>query len=319
VRRCRRLLLLAALCPGGNGFAAAPCTRVHDVCRLRASAIVATQESSSDLVGSLQRVSSWRGQTVVVKYGGHAMTNDERAAEFASDIALLQTLGVRPVVVHGGGPQIGAMLEQLAIPTEFVDGLRVTSPAVMDVVEMVLCGSVNKKIASAITAAGGHAVGLSGKDDSLVSARRKLKPDLGLVGEPERVNSALLTYLLDTGIVPVIAPVAYGEGGSSYNVNADTMAGAIAGSLDAAALLLLTDVAGVLDGEKQLLPQLTATDAQQLCDDGIATGGMIPKLGTAIEAVAGGCASAVIMDGRVPHCALEYLFGKDAVGTAVTA
>jgi len=276
------------------------------------------QADSSGLVTSLERVSAWQGKTVVVKYGGHAMTNDERAAEFAGDMALLQQLGVRPVVVHGGGPQIGAMLERLQIETEFVDGLRVTSPAVMEVVEMVLCGSLNKKIASAINAAGGHAVGISGKDDSLVVAQRKLEPDLGLVGEPQEVNLPLLSSLIDAGIVPVIAPVATGEGGSSYNVNADTMAGIIASALDAASLLLLTDVAGVLDGEKRLLPQLTPAEARQLTEDGTAVGGMIPKLGTAIDAVEGGVGAAVIMDGRVPHCAIEFLFGDTPVGTAVS-
>jgi len=225
---------------------------------------------------------------------------------------------VQPIVVHGGGPQIGAMLKRLEIETTFVDGLRVTSPAVMEVVEMVLCGALNKKIASAINAGGGRAVGISGKDDSLVTARRKLEPDLGLVGEPEHVNLPLLTSLLDAGIVPVIAPVATGEGGASFNVNADTMAGAIASALDAASLLLLTDVTGVLDGEKRLLPDLTVAQARQLTEDGTATGGMIPKLGTAIDAVEGGVDSAVIMDGRVPHCALEHLFGEGAIGTSVS-
>ena len=305
------LSLILALLPSGSTYflpAAAPS---------RAGTQIRMSEADA-LVGSLRNVAARVGEIVVVKYGGHAMTNDERAAEFASDVALMQSLGLRPVVVHGGGPQIGAMLERLAIPTEFVDGLRVTSPAVMEVVEMVLCGSLNKKIASAINAAGGHAVGISGKDDSLVVATRKLKPDLGLVGEPAEVNLPLLNSLLDAGITPVIAPVATGEGGSSYNVNADTMAGCIASALDAASLLLLTDVAGVLDGDMQLMPLLTAKEAQKLTEDGTATGGMIPKLGTAIDAVSGGVGSAVIMDGRVPHCALEHLFGEDAVGTSVS-
>ena len=182
---------------------------------------------------------------------------------------------------------------------------------------MVLCGKLNKRIASAINTAGGRAIGLSGKDDALVTATQK-DPALGLVGEPADVRTSLLHTLLDEGVVPVIAPVATGEGGASYNVNADTMAGTIAGALDAQQLLLLTDVAGVLDGDMQLIPSLTTARAQQLTEDGTATGGMIPKLGTAIDAVKGGAGSAVIMDGRVPHCSLVHLFGGGAVGTAVS-
>ena len=288
--------------------------------RRSAAPLVVMQESSS-LVSSLKNVAAWKGKAVVVKYGGHAMTNDDRAAEFASDIALLQALGVRPIVVHGGGPQINAMLERLEVQSEFVNGLRKTTPEVMEVVEMVLCGSLNKKIASKINAAGGRAIGISGKDDCLVTATQR-DPALGLVGDPKSVRVPLLESLLDAGVVPVIAPVATGEGGASYNVNADTMAGVIATSLNAASLLLLTDVTGVLDGpppEGKLLPRLTAAEAKALTEDGTATGGMIPKLGTAMDAVAGGVGEAVIMDGRVPHCALEHLFGEDDIGTAVCA
>merc|ERR1719247_3230155 len=231
------------------------------------------------MVGALERVAARRGDVVVVKYGGHAMTNSDRAEEFASDMALLQSLGLRVVVVHGGGPQIAEMLKRLEIESKFVDGLRVTDAATMEVVEMVLCGKLNKKIASAISAAGGRAVGLSGKDDALVSASRKLEPDLGLVGEPGEVRVSLLHSLLEEGVIPVIAPVATGEGHASYNVNADTMAGAIAGALGAKELLLLTDVAGVLDGpDGSLIPRLTTAEAQRLTEDGTATGGMIPKL-----------------------------------------
>ena len=308
-----QILALCLVCAVEGGFVTPPVARY----RRRCAAPPAMQETGG-LVGSLQRVSEWRSKVVVVKYGGHAMTNDERAAEFASDVALLQSLGVRPVVVHGGGPQINAMLERLEVESEFVNGLRKTTPAVMEVVEMVLCGSLNKKIASKINAAGGRAVGISGKDDSLVLAQQR-DPALGLVGDPQTVRVPLLTSLLDGGIVPVIAPVATDEAGSSYNVNADTMAGAIASALDAASLLLLTDVAGVLDGDMKLLPQLTAAAAKQLTEDGTASGGMIPKLGTAMDAVAGGVGEAVIMDGRVPHCAIEHLFGEGAVGTAVSA
>uniref|UniRef100_A0A7S3ERU4 acetylglutamate kinase n=1 Tax=Haptolina ericina TaxID=156174 RepID=A0A7S3ERU4_9EUKA len=259
------------------------------------------------------------------------MTDDTLAQGFANDMALLQSLGVRPVVVHGGGPQIGEMLKRLEIKSTFVDGLRVTCPATMEVVEMVLCGKLNKKIASAINAAGGRAVGLSGKDDSLVLASRKvhtmvdpesgetIEVDLGLVGSPHTVQPALLRQLLDDGIIPVIAPVATGEAGASYNVNADTMAGAVANALGAQSLLLLTDVAGVLDGEGILIPQLTVEGAVGLTEDGTASGGMIPKLGTAMDAVRGGVGSAVIMDGRVAHCSLVHLFSEEAVGTAVVA
>jgi acetylglutamate kinase len=249
------------------------------------------------------------------------MTNDERAAEFATDVSLLQSLGLRPVVVHGGGPQINAMLEKLEVTSNFVDGLRVTSPEVMEVVEMVLCGKLNKKIAAAINAAGGRAVGLSGKDDAIVSATQK-DPKLGLVGKVQTVRTSLLEKMLDEGVVPVIAPVATDKEGHSYNVNADTMAGAIAGALNAADLLLLTDVAGVFDGPPddggKLIETLTPAASDQLIADGVATGGMIPKLGTACEAVAKGCGTAVIMDGRVPHCSLEFLFGDTPIGTAVS-
>mmetsp|Transcript_100457 Transcript_100457/g.178243 ORF Transcript_100457/g.178243 Transcript_100457/m.178243 type:complete len:395 (-) Transcript_100457:46-1230(-) len=274
---------------------------------------------STSLPSLLRRVSDRQGEVVVVKYGGHAMTNDERANEFASDIALLQSLGLSPVVVHGGGPQINEMLSRLEVESTFVRGLRVTSPAVMEVVEMVLCGKLNKKISAAINAAGGRAVGLSGKDDALVTAHQK-DPELGLVGTIENVHVSLLELMLNEGIVPVIAPVATGSDGTSFNVNADTMAGAIASALGASNLLLLTDVEGVLDGPGgNLIPNLTPSGAKKLTDDGIATGGMIPKLGTAIEAVESGCKTSVIMDGRVPHCTLEFLFGSTPIGTAVSA
>lgn len=214
------------------------------------------------LAGQLERVASWAGKTVVIKYGGHAMTDAALAESFATDCALLQRLGLRLVVVHGGGPQIGAMLKRLEIPSNFVDGLRVTDSATMEVAEMVLCGMINKQIASSITRAGGRAVGLSGKDDALVRAAQK-NPALGLVGEPRNVRTELLESLLDGGVLPVIAPVAVGDEGASYNVNADTMAGAVATALGASCLLLLTDVAGVLDGQMHLLPTLTLEDVSR--------------------------------------------------------
>ncbi len=320
------ICVLAALAPAA-GFApgvrqATPSFHLHrkpSVAMAAATAAEAAADETVDtsLLTSLRRVSDLRDKVVVVKFGGHAMSSDELSALFASDIALLQSLGLRPVVVHGGGPQINAMLDRLQVESEFVDGLRVTTPAAMEVVEMVLCGSLNKKIASSINAAGGRAVGLSGKDDAIVSATRKLKPDLGLVGEPSSVRVDLLHQLLDAGVVPVLAPVASGEGGASYNVNADTMAGCIAGALSAGTLLLLTDVAGVLDSKMRLMRTLSTSKALSLTEDGTATGGMIPKLKTAIDAVDGGASEAVIMDGRVPHCTLVHLFGEGAVGTAI--
>jgi len=295
----------------------------------RCSTYASADADDEFLLSALGRVSSCQGDVVVVKYGGHAMTDDTLAESFAADMALLQSLGMRPVVVHGGGPQIGEMLKRLEIQSTFIDGLRVTDSATMEVVEMVLCGKLNKKIASAINAAGGRAVGLSGKDDSLVRASKKVhtmvdkesgettEVDLGLVGAPETVHAPLLLSLLDDGIIPVIAPVATGEGGDSYNVNADTMAGAIANALQAESLLLLTDVAGVLGGDGELIRELTVDAAKGLTEDGTASGGMIPKLGTAMDAVRGGVGSAVIMDGRVAHCSLLHFFSGKAVGTAV--
>lgn len=245
------------------------------------------------------------------------MSNAGLAESFAADITLLQTLGMRPVVVHGGGPQIGQMLKRLDIPSNFVDGLRVTDEPTMEVAEMVLAGSINKNIAAAISSAGGRAVGLTGRDDSLVTAEQK-DPALGLVGEPLAVNAALLESLLASGVAPVIAPIGMGKAGQAYNINADTMAGAVASALSARNLLLLTDVAGVLDDSGNLIAQMTTQTALELIEAGTASGGMIPKLQTAVAAVDGGVESAVVMDGRVPHCALVHLFGENAVGSCVS-
>ena len=286
--------------------------------------------ATSPLVQSLDRVAAAAGDVIVVKYGGHAMTDPVAAEAFAADVALLQRLGLRPVVVHGGGPQIAAMLKKLEIESRFVSGLRVTDDNTMAVAEMVLCGSINKKIASAICESGGRAVGLSGRDDALVTATRKRgrevdpktgearEVDIGRVGEPQAVRAELLEALLEAGVTPVIAPVAYGEGGDAYNVNADTMAGAVAVALRARSLLLLTDVAGVMDSSKTVLDRITCERAQGLIDSGDAIGGMIPKLGTAMDAVRGGVGGAVVMDGRVTHCVIEHLFGDDMTGTLIT-
>jgi acetylglutamate kinase len=319
------LVALLAACS-----AALRCTHTarFPLAQRRCSVVADGGAELATLPSQLGRVASWAGEVVVVKYGGHAMTDPELSKSFAADCALMQSLGVRVVVVHGGGPQINAMLKKLEIKSEFVAGLRVTDSATMDAAEMVLCGSINKQIASSITLAGGRAVGLSGKDDKMVTAKRKMHVEedgtevsLGQVGEPGAVRTGLLESLLDSGIVPVIAPVAIGGDGMSYNVNADTMSGAIAAALGARALLLLTDVAGVLDAAPadggKLLPTLSLDDVTRLKAEGVITGGMIPKLETACDAVSGGCGSAVIMDGRVQHCTLQHFFGEGGVGTAV--
>jgi acetylglutamate kinase len=269
------------------------------------------------------------GKTFVIKYGGHAMGDDKLALEFARDVVLLRQVGINPVVVHGGGPQIGKMLERLKIKSEFVDGLRVTDAATVEIVEMVLAGSINKAIVAAINAAGGTAVGLSGKDGKLVTARKVTRTavdpdsqiekvlDLGFVGEPEAVNPHVLSVFARSDIIPVIAPTGMGPNGETYNINADTTAGAIAAALGATRLLMLTDVAGVLDKNKQLIPQLTLEDAQRLIREGVISGGMIPKIENCLNAVIQGVEGAVILDGRVPHAILLEIFTSGGAGTMV--
>jgi acetylglutamate kinase len=253
---------------------------------------------------------------MVVKYGGHAM--GEGGESFAKDVVLLKQVGINPIVVHGGGPQIGEMLKRLGIKSSFVDGLRVTDRATMEVVEMVLAGSVNKEIVSLINVAGGSAVGLSGKDGNLIEARKleSASGDLGFVGEPAKINAKVLETLEHSEMIPVIAPVGVGEGGATYNINADTVAGAVAAAVKASRLLLLTDVPGVLDKEKRLLSELTISQVRALIADGTISGGMIPKVETCIEAVEGGVEGAVIIDGRVPHAILLELFTEGA-GTLI--
>ena len=282
------------------------------------------------LVEALPFILRYDGQTIVVKYGGNAM-EDGVAQNFAQDIVLMKQTGIDPVVVHGGGPQIGAMLKRLAIKSEFIDGLRVTDAAAIEVVEMVLTGSINKKIVSGINAAGGRAVGVSGKDGNLVVARKlertKRDPetgedrtiDLGFVGEPEAVNPEVLKTIMRSDLIPVIAPFGVGTKGETYNINADTVAGAVAGAMNAARLMLLTDVEGVLDREGKLIPKLTVTEARKLIADGTISGGMIPKIQTAIEAVESGVHAAVILDGRIPHVLLLELFTEHGAGTLITA
>ncbi len=283
------------------------------------------------LIEALPYILNYDQKTIVVKYGGNAMTGDGGTDDFSQDIVLMKQTGIDPVVVHGGGPQIGAMLKKMNINSTFVDGLRVTDAAAVEIVEMVLSGSINKQIVSAINAAGGRAVGLSGKDGNLVVARKvaltKTNPetgqkeavDLGFVGEPEKINPEVLHTMMKSEIIPVIAPIGIGTKGETFNINADTVAGAVAGRLNAERLVLLTDVEGVLDKDKKLVPKLTVREARALIDDGTISGGMIPKIQTAIDAVEAGVKAAVILDGRIPHVLLLELFTEHGAGTLITA
>jgi acetylglutamate kinase len=267
---------------------------------------------------------------VVVKYGGHAMGDEPTARAFASDMVMLEQSGVNPVVVHGGGPQIGAMLNKLGIKSEFAAGLRITDKATVEIVEMVLAGSINKQIVGFINAVGGRAIGLCGKDGNMVMARKVNRSihdpgsniekliDLGFVGEPEKVDTTVLDQVLGRELIPVLAPVAQGSDGETYNVNADTFAGAIAGALKAKRLLLLTDVPGVLDKDKRLIKELKIDAIRDLIADGTITGGMIPKVETCIYALEQGVEGVVILDGQVPHAVLVELFTDHGAGTLIT-
>lgn len=281
------------------------------------------------LVEALPFMKRYAGQTIVVKYGGHAMGDQETARNFARDIALLKQVGVHPIVVHGGGPQISQMLDRLKIKSSFIEGLRVTDAATVEIVEMVLSGSINKEIVAAINAAGGRAVGLSGKDGGLIRARKltrtKRDPDsniekvldLGFVGEPERVDPAILASVAGADLIPVIAPIGLGGAGETFNINADTVAGAVAAAVRAKRLLLLTDVVGVLDKSKTLLPRLSVGQVRALIADGTIQGGMIPKVETCLAAVEAGVGASVILDGRVPHAVLVELFTESGIGTLI--
>ncbi len=283
------------------------------------------------LIGALPYLKRYDDQIVVVKYGGHAMGEEESALRFGRDIALLEQVGVNPVVVHGGGPQINAMLSRLGVKSTFVQGLRVTDQQMVEVVEMVLCGTVNKQVAEAITRAGALAVGISGKDGGLIRARRATRTvkdpgsnieqvlDLGLVGEPESVDTRVLRLLIGADIIPVVAPVGVGVDGQTYNINADTVAGAVAGALQAERMLMLTDVAGVLDANKNFIPEMTVAEARAGIAAGWIAGGMIPKVETCIYAVEQGVKGAVILDGRVPHAVLRELFTDGGAGTLIKA
>ena len=281
------------------------------------------------LVEALPYLQRYAGQTFVVKYGGHAMGDPEAQADFAEDVVLLKAVGINPVVVHGGGPQIGAMLKRLGVESRFVDGLRVTDAETAQIAEMVLAGSINKEIVAWIGRAGGRAVGISGKDAGLVQAEKvggrdadpnqgiERKVDLGFVGEPVAVDRRIIDSLVKDGIIPVIAPIGIGADGHTYNINADTMAGAIAAAIGAARFFLLTDVKGVLDKQGQLLSDLNPADVRRLREDGTISGGMIPKLETCVAAVEAGVDAAVVLDGRVPHAMLLEIFTKRGAGTLI--
>ena len=287
------------------------------------------QNIAKVLTEALPYIRRFHGKTLVVKYGGNAMADDTMIHSFARDIVLMKAVGMNPVVVHGGGPQIGAMLERLAIESKFVDGLRVTDEDTVKVVEMVLAGSINKEIVTRINAAGGMAVGLCGKDGNLIMAdklrRTKKDPesnierilDLGLVGEPREINPHVLEAFEESDITPVIAPIGVGPKGETLNINADTAAGAIAGATHAKRLIMLTDVSGVLDGNGTLIPELKVSDARKAIADGTISGGMIPKVETCIDAVLAGVGGAVISDGRVAHAVLVELFTEHGAGTII--
>ena len=274
--------------------------------------------SAQVLSEALPFIQRHAGRWVVVKFGGHAMGDAALTAAFARDIVLLRQTGLRPVVVHGGGPQIGSMLERLQIKTEFKDGLRVSDMETVGVAEMVLSGAINKSIVSAINVAGGKAVGLSGRDARLITAK-PLNADLGFTGEPTALDVSVIETLAhqDAGFIPVISPISADENGDSYNINADVAAGVIASALGASRLMLLTDIEGVMDADKNLLTDLTVDDARALIADGVAVGGMIPKLNTAIDAVEGGVGAVVILDGRRAHGLLVELFTDVGAGTLI--
>ena len=281
------------------------------------------------LVQALPHMQRYDEQVVVIKYGGHAMGDRAAAEDFAEDIVLLEQSGIKPIVVHGGGPQIGAMLSRLGIKSEFAAGLRITDAATVEVVEMVLAGSINKQIVGWIGAEGGKALGLSGKDGNMVLARKAARSvvdpdsksevpvDLGFVGEPEKVDRSVLDAVLKAELIPVLAPIAIGPESETYNVNADTFAGAIAGAMGAKRLLLLTDVAGVLTKDKELIPDLTVEECRKLIADGTITDGMIPKIETCIYAIEQGVEAVVILDGKVAHAVLLELFTDHGAGTLI--
>jgi len=287
------------------------------------------QDQAHILSEALPHMQRYDEEIIVIKYGGHAMGDESLARAFARDIVLLEQTAINPVVVHGGGPQIEAMLKKAGVQSHFAGGLRVTDKATLEIVEMVLAGSINKQIVGFINAAGGKAIGLCGKDGNMVTARKVTRTvadpdsniekvvDLGFVGEPSKVDTTVLDVVLGRDLIPVLAPVAAGADGATFNVNADTFAGAIAGALKAKRFLLLTDVPGVLDKSKQLIKEMTAADVRRLIADGTISGGMIPKVETCLYALEAGVEGVVILDGKVPHAVLLELFTDHGAGTLI--
>ena len=283
------------------------------------------------LIESLPYMKQYSGLSVVIKFGGHAMGEQASIEAFESDIVLLQQVGAKPVVVHGGGPQIGSMLSRLEMESNFIDGLRVTDQQTISIVEMVLAGAINKSLVTSISAAGGMSVGISGKDGNLIIAKKlnhRTKDtdsaienlvDLGYVGIPDKVDKQVLDALLGVNMIPVVAPLGLGADGETYNINADTAAGSIASALNASRLLMLTDVDGVLDDNGKLIPRLSIAQARQLILNGVIKGGMIPKVETCIQAVQSGAGAAVILDGRKKHAVLVELFTEHGIGTLIHA
>ncbi len=288
-----------------------------------------TPNTANVLIEALPYIQKFSNETIVVKYGGHAMVDENLKKSFALDIILMKYVGLNPVVVHGGGPQIGSLLKSLSIESQFVDGMRVTDKETMDVVEMVLVGKVNKEIVSLINQNGGQSVGLSGKDGQLLIASKMKyirdkgnnQPpeiiDIGMVGQVEKVNNRVLMSLIEDQFIPVIAPVGVGEGGETYNINADLVAGSIAASLKARKLMLLTDTAGVLDKNNELISSIKVDEADRLIKDGTIKGGMIPKINCCLDALANGVDKAHIIDGRKEHAILLEIFTKGGIGTEI--
>ena len=274
-------------------------------------------EKAGLLVEALPFMRRYAGKSIVVKFGGHAMGEQAFVDSFASDMVLLRQVGTKPLIVHGGGPQIGSMLSRLEIESSFVDGLRVTDEATISIVEMVLAGGINKSLVAAIAAAGGKAVGISGKDGNLIKASKAHNGQLGYVGVPEEIDISVITALMRHDMMPVVAPIGLGDDGMTYNINADTAAGAVAGAIGASRLLMLSDVAGIQDKNGNLIERVNLKQAKELISNGTVTGGMIPKLETCIKAVEDGAEAAVIMDGRAPHAILVELFTEHGIGTMI--
>jgi len=287
-------------------------------------------DKAETLMEALPYIKSFYGKTFVIKYGGNAMVDEKLKASFANDVVLMKYIGINPVIVHGGGPQISSTMERMGLKPKFVSGYRVTDAETMDIVEMVLGGKVNKEIVSLISSAGGNAVGLTGKDGGLIKAKKKLVKktdpetgapeilDLGQMGEVADVNFGVLETLDKAGFVPVIAPVGVGAKGETYNINADLVAGAVAGALGAAKLILLTDTEGILDKKGALMPSLTKKKVQSLIKSKVISGGMLPKVAACFDALSGKVGKVHIIDGRVPHALLLEIFTKEGIGTEIS-